>query len=732
MNSSKIKRDNTATISNQGDGSIKSDRQSPATGNWPLATDHRQLATNHRNTYPFAAIVGQDELKQSLLLNAINPHIGGVLVRGEKGTAKSTAVRALAYLLPEIDVVRGCVFSCVPDTGAAMCDRCRGSDQPLAGVRRKVRVVNLPLNATEDRVAGGIDFSLAVRRGRRTLQPGLLADAHRGILYVDEVNLLDDHIVDMILDASASGENIIEREGISFRHASCFILVGTMNPEEGELRPQLLDRFGLCVETAGARQPEDRVTLMTRREAFDGDPAGFGEHYREENERLARRIETARARLAGVRMPRHLRGFISELCTENNVAGHRADLVMAQAALALAALDGAGEVTADHVQQVAPMVLIHRRRDAQPPPPPPPPPPEENPDDPDDPTQAPEDADQNPEEQNPEEQTPEDQNQEEQPAQAQSAPEQTSPDDGADPPESQSEQDNPRPERNDEQIFDIGATFKVKPIATAKDRVFRRGSGRRSRTRVSQKQGRYVKSCLTARQGDIALDATLRAAAPYQKSRQKSRGNGLVVALTAQDIRGKIREKRIGNCLIFTVDASGSMGARGRMAASKGAVMSLLLDAYQKRDKVAMVSFRRDEAVVNLPPTTSVDLAGKLLAELPVGGRTPLSAGLVKTFEQARNILIKDPSARPIVILITDGKSNHALGSAKPVDEALQMAEVMARDERIHPIVVDTEEPGLVTFGLARRLAATLGAEYFKIDDLKAKTLVDIVKGQQL
>jgi magnesium chelatase subunit D len=205
----------------------------------------------------------------------------------------------------------------------------------------------------------------------------------------------------------------------------------------------------------------------------------------------------------------------------------------------------------------------------------------------------------------------------------------------------------------------------------------------------------------------------------------------MAVVLTDQDIRGKIREKRIGNFLFFTVDASGSMGARGRMAASKGAIMSLLLDAYQKRDRVAMVSFRRDEAVVNLPPTPSVDLAGKLLAEMPVGGRTPLSAGLAKTFEQVRNVLLKNPAARPIVILITDGKSNVALGGGKPVEEALGLAAAMARDERIHHIVVDTEDPGLVTFGLARRLAAALSADYFKIETLKAQTLVNIVKGQR-
>ena len=560
------------------------------------------------------------------------------------------------------------------------------------------------------------------------MQPGLLASAHRGILYVDEVNLLDDHIVDIILDAAASGENIIEREGISIRHPARFILVGTMNPEEGELRPQLLDRFGLCVETAGAQDLEDRVELMERRESFDRDPAAFNQKNAEQNRRIAGRIETGRADLHRVRMPRHLRGFITELCSENNTAGHRADLVMEQAARALAALKSAPEVTVEHIREVAPMVLMHRRRDAQPPPPPPShpyPPKDDSRSEENDPSQEPPENEDRPPE-NGEDETP---------TEAQSTPPDNTPDDNRSEPERpepdrpESDQSAPMPRDTEDRMFEIGATFKVKHISAAKDRIFRRGSGRRSRTRVSQKQGRYVKSCMNPKHGDIALDATLRAAAPYQKSRKRT--NGLCVTLTAQDIRGKIREKRIGNFLFFVVDASGSMGARGRMAASKGAVMSLLLDAYRKRDRVAMISFRRNEAVVNLPPTTSVDLAGKLLAELTVGGRTPLSAGLVKTHEQVRNVLLKDPAAGPIVILITDGKSNAALGSGKPLDEALQLAEMISRDERIRFVVVDTEEAGLIAFGLAQRLAAALKAQYFKIDDLKAQTLVDIVKGQQ-
>lgn len=273
----------------------------------------------------------------------------------------------------------------------------------------------------------------------------------------------------------------------------------------------------------------------------------------------------------------------------------------------------------------------------------------------------------------------------------------------------------------------MGATFTPKQFATPRDRVVRRGSGRRSRTRVAQKSGRYVKSSLQTGTRDVALDASLRAAAPCQRQRRSQ--SHLAVVLRPEDLRGKIREKRVGNFLLFVVDASGSMGARGRMAASKGAIMSLLLDAYQKRDRVAMVSFRKQAAVVNLPPTASIELAAELLRELPVGGRTPLSAGLTQSYEILRNYLLREPSARPIAIIITDGKSNVALGNRKPLDESLLLAERLAAESRIQFIVVDTEAQGLVTFGLARRLAAAINGQYFRIEDLRADTLAGIVNG---
>jgi magnesium chelatase subunit D len=664
-----------------------------------------------RAPYPFVAIVGQDELKKSLLLCAVNPRVGGVLIRGEKGTAKSTLARALAALLPEIETAEGCAFVCDPARPDEWCERCREKGETNRWVKRRAPFLTLPLNATEDRVSGSLDFEEAVRHGRRGMAPGLLAAAHRGILYVDEVNLLDDHLVDILLDAAASGENRLEREGLSFRHPSRFLLIGTMNPEEGELRPQFLDRFGLSVAVGGETAEENRVELMWRRECFDRDPAGFCRRYAGETAALRRRLAEARERLSFVRLPKRLRGFIAELASESHVAGHRADLFLEQAALALSALNGEDEVGEARIIEAAPLVLAHRRREARPPPPPPPPPPPEEPEG--DPA-TPEDP--RPEGREEREDAPRP------PLEQGKAP-------GENQPEEAGDGQSSHAAAPAETIFRIGETFRVKSLQAAKDRRLRRGSGKRSRSRVAQKQGRYVKSGPDLGAGDLALDATLRAAAPHQLARRGD--SALAIVLKPADVREKVREKRLGNTLFFTVDASGSMGARGRMAASKGAVLSLLLDAYQKRDRVALISFRRQEATLNLPLTTSVDLAGKLLAEMPVGGRTPLSAGLSRTWTEVKNALVKNPLARPIVLFITDGRSNVALKGPgeNPLREAWRLAEAMSREDRVKYVVVDTEEAGAVRFGLAAELAGALGADYFRIDELKAEALVGIVSG---
>jgi len=659
-----------------------------------------------RKGYPFSAILAQEEMKLALLLNAINPSIGGVVVRGEKGTAKSTAARAMRDLLP------------------------------LRTDGTRPAFVDFPLGATEDMVVGAIDFECAIRDGELRFQPGLLARAHQGVLYIDEVNLLDDHLVDSILDSAESGENIVEREGQSLRHAANFILIGTMNPEEGELRPQLLDRFGLAVAIVGEADPALRVELLKRREAFDDCPEAFNAAYRETERAIAQRLKAARERLAEVMIPDHLIGFISEICSRNHVAGHRADIVIARTARAFAAWDGRSDVVADDILKVAPMALLHRMRSATPdlPPPPPPPPVPSAEDD----TPPSDEGDAEPDAEPGDGEPPpppagDDANHDagdSSPAPADAAQNESN---------ESNERDDGRAENDDgnelpDELQEIGATFAVRQIKSqTKDQVLRTGSGRRSRSRSASKQGRYVKST-PRRQGrnDLALDATLRAAAPYQKSRRLVATREMAVIVTPGDIREKIRERRIGNFLLFVVDGSGSMGAQRRMVETKAAIMSLLLDAYQKRDKVAMVVFRGRSAEVVLPPTNSVERAARLLADLPIGGRTPLTAGLAEAAGVLRQMLRKEPSLLPLVIVLTDGRANAALGDGVARDEALLAAQAVGDEFASAKFaVVDTEAPGVVRLELARQLARALDASYFKVEDLRAEDLVSIAKEQQ-
>jgi magnesium chelatase subunit I len=314
-------------------------------------------------TYPFSAIVGQEQMKLALILNAIQPAIGGVLIRGEKGTAKSTAVRALAAVLPEITVVSDCPFSCPPDQPTLMCDTCRTrleQGEMLPVTRRRMRVVDLPINASEDRVVGTLDLEHALREGQRRFEPGVLAEANRGILYVDEVNLLDDYVVDVLLDAAAMGVNIVEREGISFAHPARFMLVGTMNPEEGELRPQLTDRFGLCVDIASIHDVRQRVEIVERRERFEFAPQSFLAEYAAAEQQLCTRIVEAARVLSSITISRQVAELIALINIELDIDGHRGDIVMRRAAQTYAAYLGEPEVTAEHVYTIAPMALAHR------------------------------------------------------------------------------------------------------------------------------------------------------------------------------------------------------------------------------------------------------------------------------------------------------------------------------------------------------------------------------------
>ncbi|GGU88386.1 magnesium chelatase [Streptomyces litmocidini] len=676
--------------------------------------------------YPFTAVVGMDDLRLALLLTAVSPAVGGVLVRGEKGTAKSTAVRALAELLPEVPVVAGCRFSCDPDSPDPGCPDGPHGNAP--GTSRPARMVELPVGASEDRLVGALDIEKALAEGVKAFEPGLLAAAHRGILYVDEVNLLHDHLIDLLLDAAAMGASHVEREGVSVRHAARFLLVGTMNPEEGELRPQLLDRFGLTVEVAASRDPEQRVEVVRRRLAFEDDPAAFAARWADEETALRERIVTARKLLPRVTLGDAVLLQIAATCAAFEVDGMRADIVMARAATALAAWAGRTEVTSEDVRQAALLALPHRRRRS--------------------PFDAPgldedkldetleqfkgDEPDEDPEPDGPGDGGP-----------GGGGPDGGGPDGGGIPPQGEgpdgpapesagapegtpAPQDAPQDAPQGSGAGERGAVKAGEPFRTKVLSVPGLGegaAGRRSRARTEH--GRTTGS--TRPRGALTklhLAATVRAAAPHQRARGRS-GPGLVVR--RDDLRQATREGREGNLVLFAVDASGSMAARQRMSAVKGAVLSLLLDAYQRRDKVGLVTFRGRDAEVALPPTSSVDAAAARLEKLPTGGRTPLSAGLLKAHDVLRVERLRDPSRRPLLVVVTDGRATG--GGADPVALAARAARLHAA-EGTASVVVDCET-GPVRLGLAGALARELGGTAVTLDELRADSIAGLVRDVQ-
>ncbi|MCT2545254.1 MULTISPECIES: putative cobaltochelatase [Streptomyces] len=665
--------------------------------------------------FPFTAVVGQQDLQLALLLNSVAPNIGGVLVRGEKGTAKSTAVRALSALLPEVDVVSGCRFSCAPESPDPACPD--GPHEPGTGVSRDARMVELPVGASEDRLVGALDIERALAEGVKAFEPGLLADAHRGILYVDEVNLLHDHLVDLLLDAAAMGASYVEREGVSVRHAARFLLVGTMNPEEGELRPQLLDRFGLTVEVAASRETDQRVEVVRRRLAYDDDPAGFAAGWAGEEDALRARIAAARALLPEVRLGDSALRQIAATCAAFEVDGMRADIVMARTATALAAWAGRTDVLAEDVRQAALLALPHRRRrnpfDA----------PGLDEDKLDDTLEQNSGGDDDPDPDGPGGggRPPQGDGPDTPPApegEAGDAPAPSVPEQGR---EQGQEQGQGQPSGGGERQ-PVGATEPFRTKMLSVPGLGEGAAGRRSRARTEHGRttgARRPQGALTK----LHLAATVQAAAPHQRSRGRS-GRGLVVR--RDDLRQATREGREGNLVLFVVDASGSMAARQRMAAVKGAVLSLLLDAYQRRDKVGLITFRGRDAEVALPPTSSVDAAAARLELLPTGGRTPLAAGLLKAHEVLRVERLRDPSRRPLLVVVTDGR---ATGGPDPVALASRAAR-LHEAQGIASVVVDCES-GPVRLGLAGSLARDLGGGAVTLEELRADSIAGLVKDVQ-
>ena len=637
--------------------------------------------------YPFSAIVGQEDLKLALLLNAVSPEVGGVLVRGEKGTAKSTAVRALVRLLPPIRVVSGCPYSCDPE---APSPECPAGPHPKDALWewRPVRLAELPVGASTDRLAGTLDIERALTEGERAFEPGILASAHRGILYVDEVNLLSDHLVDLLLDVAAMGTNHVEREGVSVRHPSRFILVGTMNPEEGELRPQLLDRFGVTVEVSGNLDAYERVEIVRRRLRYEADPQAFATEWTAADGELARGIEKAREGLCAVRLPEETLYQIAAVCTHLGVDGLRGDLVTAKAARALAAWETRDTVATEDVRRAALLALSHRRRRN---------PFEESGIDPEELERLLHD---DPEPDPPGGGTP-------------------SPD-GADAGARNAAPEGPSGAKPGSGKRTFSATEGFEP---ARLEIPEKGHGgplgRRSRV-VGDHGHRVGEREAGEATHDLALAATVRAAAPHQRARGRA---GLGLVLRREDLRINLREGREGNLVLFVVDASGSMAARSRMAAVKGAVLSLLTDAYQRRDKVGLVSFRGEGARVLLPPTSGVELAASRLAQLPNGGRTPLAAGLEKAAEVIGRERTREKERRPLIVVLTDGR---ATAGPDPRGAAARLRRLGAAS-----VVVDTEE-GYVRLGMAGTLAEALGARCLRLEGLRAEALVDLVERRRV
>ena len=634
-------------------------------------------------TYPFTAVVGLEQVKRAILIALVNPHAGGLLIGGRKGSAKTTLVRAA---------------------------------QELIAPRK---IIDLPLNVTEDMLFGSIDIEYAVSKGERRFLQGILGRANDNVLYIDEANLLRQELLTAVLDANTAGFNHVERDGISFTHEVNYTVIGTMNPEEGILPGHILDRFGMYVDVQGEAEIANRVEIIKRALAYGKDIAKFRKQYAESIAELHELVNISRETLKQVEVTEAMMQLAAQMCAQAFCAGHRAEIYLLEAARAIAALAKRTYILPQDMQEAAVYVLPHRMRT----------PPE---------AQEMEQDQQENEEQ--------EQNEEQQSDEQDDAPEQSDelppppqlPDNEDDSSDENSDENNEQDEKQEqeqnsnqlapeEQIADIDRTFRIPKLVLdmGKNTTLRRGSGKRSATKTDLKQGRYVRAELPkTKVEDLAFDATIRAAAPYQRMRE---ANGCALNIQKEDLRQKVREKRIGNTFLFAVDVSGSMGARERMGAVKGAIFYMLQDAYQKRDRVGMIAFRRQKAEVLLPITRSVDLAQKRLAEMPTGGKTPLADGLATALLTIAKLNKKDSELEPILVLVTDGRANAVEeNGGDPVEAAIKMAEKI-RKAKITSVVIDTEND-FIKLGVAKKIAQAMGASYYNLRQLSKEHILRIVR----
>ncbi|MBO9613476.1 MAG: magnesium chelatase subunit D family protein [Dyadobacter sp.] len=609
------------------------------------------------NLYPFSAIVGQEKLKKALLLCAINPGIGGVLIKGEKGTAKSTAVRGLAEVMPA-----------------------------LAHTGEPVPFVDLPLGASEDRVLGSLDIEAILSNKTKKLLPGLLASAHEGILYIDEVNLLADHLVDVLLDVAASGVNTVQREGLSVSHPARFVLIGTMNPEEGNLRPQFLDRFGLMVEVGAQTDVQARTEVVRRRIAYESDPTAFVSDWTGSQEMVRLEIGRARNLLPLVQMPDGLLQMISQLCIEWNVSSLRADIVLYKTAITIAALNGRTVVTPQDIREGVELVLPHRKGKKVLPP------------------QTGQSVDDG--QDNSGEGSAEQRNEQRSGYSKTAANDQKKGECGEGNCES----------KDNETVAGVDFRMDIPELpnmeaVTLPDSV----TGRSAKARQSEK-GMQVRAVKNEAATDIALTDTVIHALVRDPDQ---------LHIGRQDLHQKVRNGRTGHLVVFVVDASGSMAAGKRMEAVKGSVMNLLQDAYQKRNMVAVIAFRGVEATVLLEPTRSTELAELALEKLPTGGRTPLPHAL-QLAEKMLISLAKSDRMEPFLVILSDGKANVPLPGAG--GDAWRQSVQLAERMKYPALVLDTES-GYVRYGKAKELAVALGGEYLSLQELSANEITGSIAG---